>query len=288
MFVSGFTFIRNGIRYDYPFLESIRSALDLCDEYIIMAGRSDDGTREALESLDSGKIRVIDSDWDDTLREGGRVLAAETNKALDRVNPRADWALYLQGDEVIHEKDHPAIRQAMQKHKENPAVEGLLFSYIHFYASYKYVGDSRRWYRREIRVVRNDPSVRSWKDAQGFRKDGRKLRVKPVHAGIYHYGWVKSPATQQLKQKYFNRYWHNDAWLKKHVGEGLDYDYTSIDSLVPFSGSHPGVMAERVAMDPGMHFNPGVRNFSLKDRFLYAMEKKTGWRPGEYRNYVVI
>ena len=32
MRVSGFTFIRNGTMLGYPFVESIRSALPLCDE----------------------------------------------------------------------------------------------------------------------------------------------------------------------------------------------------------------------------------------------------------------
>lgn len=110
MFVSGFTFIRNAVRFDYPIVEAIRSILPLCDEVVVAVGRSDDNTRELIEQIGSDKIRILDTVWDDALREGGRVLAEETNKAFAAVNPKADWCFYIQGDEVIHERDHPAIR----------------------------------------------------------------------------------------------------------------------------------------------------------------------------------
>src|SRR3954467_2993440 len=81
MKVSGFTFIRNAVKNDYPIVEAITSILPLCDEFIVMAGNSDDGTRELIEAIGSPKIKIIDSVWDDSLKEGGRVFAAETDKA---------------------------------------------------------------------------------------------------------------------------------------------------------------------------------------------------------------
>jgi hypothetical protein len=289
MFVSGFTFVRNGLLFDYPFVESIRSALALCDEFVVLVGSSDDDTRRAVESIGSPKIRIHDSVWDDGLREGGRVLAVETNKALDLVSPQADWALYLQADEVIHENFLPAVRQAMERDVSDDRVEGLLFDYLHFYGSYRYVGDSRRWYRREVRAVRNDPAIRSWKDAQGFRKNGRKLRVRPAGACIYHYGWVKPPAVQQAKQRHFHTLWHDDAGANRRAGEAAEFDYSRIDSLRLFPGTHPAVMQRRVAAEKEMPaLDPSRKNFSLKGRLLHALEKRTGWRPGEYKNYRLI
>ena len=49
----------------------------------------------------------------------------------------------------------PVVREAMQRYLMDKTVEGLLFKYLHFYGSYSYIGDSRQWYRREIRVIRN-------------------------------------------------------------------------------------------------------------------------------------
>jgi len=37
-----------------------------------------------------------------------------------------------------------------------------------------------------------------------------------------------------------------------------------------------------------MHFDPRVKRFTLKERFLYMLEKWTGRRVGEYRNYRLV
>ncbi|XQP84867.1 MAG: glycosyltransferase family 2 protein [Candidatus Pollutiaquabacter aromativorans] len=289
MFVSGFTFIRNAVRFDYPIVEAIRSILPLCDEVVVAVGRSDDNTRELIEQIGSDKIRILDTVWDDALREGGRVLAEETNKAFAAVNPKADWCFYIQGDEVIHERDHPAIRQAMLQWKDDPRVEGLLFRYLHFYGSYDYVGDSTRWYRREVRIVRRDPAIVSFRDAQGFRKSGRPLWVKPVDAVVHHYGWVKPPEQQQAKQRSFHALWHSDEWVRDRVGTNSTFDYSGIDSLAPFKGSHPAVIRERIQRQNWtFDFDPSRRRLSIKSKFKLWVEHLTGWLPGEYRNYRLL
>ena len=96
MFVSGFTFIRNAVKFDYPAEASIRSLLPLVDELIVCLGNSEDDTESLINSIGDPKIKVVHSVWDDSLREGGKVLALETNKALDAVSPQADWCIYLQ------------------------------------------------------------------------------------------------------------------------------------------------------------------------------------------------
>src|SRR3546814_9059009 len=63
---------------------------------------------------------------------------------------------------------------------------------------------------KEVRVIRNDKSIRSYRDAQGFRKNNRKLRVKLIDAFIYHYGLVKSPAVMKEKLNNFHRLWHDE------------------------------------------------------------------------------
>ncbi len=288
MKVSGFTIVRNAIKYDYPIVEAITSILPLCDEFVVSVGDSDDETMELIRNIQSPKIRIIYSKWDDTLRQGGQVLAMETNKAFDQVAADSDWAFYIQADEVIHEKYHPVIRDAMHRYADNPTVEGLLFNYTHFYGSYKYVGNSRKWYRKEIRIIRNDKSIRSYRDAQGFRKNGNKLNVKPIDAYVYHYGWVKPPAAQQAKQQTFQKLWHDDAWVKEHVSTATEYDYSIIDSVAEFEGSHPSVMQERLGrFDWAFQFDISKKKSSFKNRMLAFVEKLTGWRIGEYRNYKI-
>jgi glycosyltransferase involved in cell wall biosynthesis len=288
-YICGFTIVRNALKYDYPIVESIKSILPIVDEYVVAVGNSDDNTLELIRSIGSPKIRIIETVWDDSLRKGGVVLAVETNKAFDAIGEKADWCFYLQGDEVVHEKYHSNILEACSHHLDNKEVEGLLFGYTHFYGSYEYVGDSRTWYRKEIRIIRNDKSIRSYRDAQGFRKNDRKLNVKPIDAQIYHYGWVKDPRFQQAKQESFQKLWHDDAWVKEHVAEADDYDYSIIDSLDKFTGTHPAVMDERLKrMNWNFSWDLSKKRFRFKDWLLYRFEKLTGIRLFEYRNYTVI
>ena len=118
MKVVGFSFIRNAIKFQYPIEEALRSILPLCDEIVVAVGASDDGTRELVASIDP-RIRVIDTVWDDSQKKGGRVLALETDMALQAIPSDADWCVYIQGDEVLHEDGHDAIRKAMQQWKDD-------------------------------------------------------------------------------------------------------------------------------------------------------------------------
>ena len=290
MKVVGFTFVRNALKFDYPVLESINSLLPLCDEVVVAVGHSDDGTLALIQGIASPKIRIIDTVWDDSLREGGRVLAVETDKALAAVPAGADWAIYLQADEVLHEADYPAIRAGMERWKDDKSVEGLLLSYRHFYGSYDYVGDSCRWYRREIRVVRPGTGVRSYRDAQGFRRaDNRKLRVRLLAATVHHYGWVKPPAAMQRKQETFGRLWHSDAWMAQHVAAAEEFDYHQVDSLQRFTGTHPATMQPRIEAQNWRFDHDLARNrYRLKDRLKQVLERLTGYRLGEYRNYELL
>lgn len=291
MFISGFTFVRNAVKMDYPVREAIRSMLPLCDEVIVMVGNSDDGTRELIEYIGDGKIKIFDSVWDDNLREGGSVLAVETDKAFAHISPRADWAIYIQADECLHEDGYAAIRNAMQKYKDDKNVEGLLVNYRHFYSSYDYIFDSRKWYRREVRIIKNDTSIHSYKDAQGFRKNGQKLKVKLTGGIMHHYGWVRHPRAQKQKELIMNKFWHNDQWMQENVDADAEFNYENreFDPLERFTGTHPRVMHERIK-EHNWQFNyrPEMARFNLKDRILTYIGKKTGWYIGEYKNYKIV
>ena len=290
MKIAGFTFVRNAIKYDYPIIEAITSILPICDELVVAVGNSEDGTLELIQSIDSPKIKIIETIWDDSLREGGRVLAVETDKALAAISPDANWCFYIQGDEVVHEKYLPVIKKAMEDNLHKPEVEGLLFKYLHFYGSYNYVADAHRWYRREIRVVRNTGNVLSYRDAQGFRtKDNQKLKVKLIDAFIYHYGWVKPPEIQKEKIKSSSRFWHGEQKVEKISQELEDFDYSEIDSLTHFDGSHPQVMQARVErMNWLFDFDIKEKKLNFKNSVKMWIEKTTGWRIGEYKNYRVL
>lgn len=289
MKVSGFTIVRNAVKFDYPIVEAITSILPLCDEFIVAVGNSEDDTLGLIKSIASDKIKIIETFWDDSLREGGKVLADETNKALAACSSDSDWCFYIQGDEVVHEKYLPTIKKAMEQYASDKKVDGLLFNYKHFYGSYDYLGDARRWYRKEIRIVRNNKQIKSYRDAQGFRKNNDKLNVKAINAFVYHYGWVKTPEAQQAKQQSFHKMWHDDNWIKENVAPLHEFDYSNIDSLSHFTETHPKVMEKRInRMNWKFSFDPTQKKLSIKHRILMFIEKQFNWKIGEYKNYKII
>lgn len=302
MRVSGFTIIRNALKYDFPAVESILSILPVCDEVLVSVGNSEDTTLDLIKSISSPKIKIIESAWDDSIRKGGLLLAKETNKALDAVSPDADWLFYIQADEVLHEDDVPVVKEALQKWKDDKKVDGLLFEYKHFYGSYSFLEDSRLWYRREIRIIRNDKHIRSFRDAQGFRKydsltpsdeellnGGHKLNVKHSGASIFHYGWVKNPVIQQNKRNTFYKLWHEKDSVEKNLKQSQEYDYSVVCALKKFEGSHPAVMLDRIKkQDWKFDFDTRKKNLTSRESIVRFIETKTGWRPGEYQNYKLI
>jgi len=288
MKVSGFTFIRNAAKYGYPVREAILSILPLCDEFIVLVGNSEDSTLSLVHSIESSKIKIIKSVWDESLRSGGRVLAAETDKAYQATSPESDWAFYIQADEVLHEQYIDVVKTAMIRYKDDTTIDGLLFNYKHFYGSFDYVGESYTWYRREIRIIRRRPDIFSYRDAQGFRKlPNKKLNVKLIDAFIYHYGWVRPPKILHQKQISFDSLYHGEKVADKK--DKPEFDYSQDVALSKFTGTHPQVMLERIMIKNWIFsYDLSTDHFRLKDKLKRFVEKMTGWQPGEYRNYKII
>lgn len=289
MKVAGFSFVRNAVKFDYPIIEAITSILPICDTFIVAVGDSEDDTLGLIKSINSDKIQIIETVWDDSLREGGRVLAEETNKAFQAIPEEYDWAFYIQGDEVVHEDDLPVIKAGMEKNLNRTEIDGLLFKYRHFFGSYDYVGNSPRWYAHEIRVVRNRKDITSFRDAQGFRKaNNQKLVVAPLDAYIHHYGWVKDPRTMQAKQESFNKLWHDDDWMEENIMGPEEFDYfENIDSLERFKGSHPKVMQKRIKeLNWEFNYDISFNRTSKKHKLKKWLKNTLGWDTS-YRNYIL-
>ena len=77
MKVSGFTFIKNAEMLGYPFLESIQSVLPIVDEFVIAVGKSDDNTLEIIKSINDDKIRIIETQWNESMQDRGYVYAQQ-------------------------------------------------------------------------------------------------------------------------------------------------------------------------------------------------------------------
>ena len=282
MIVSGFTFCRNVEKLDYPFVESIRSLLPIVDEFVINVGDSEDNTLALVRSIGDPKIKIVESVWDMALRRDGLIYAQQTNIALEHCRKDADWAFYLQADEVIHEKDYEALRATMEAHKDNRRILGLMSRYMHFVGDYQSIDP---WaYRRAMRIVRPGGAVISVGDAVGFARAsdnlylGKKERslweYAPGH--IYHYGWVKSPAL--LREKVRTQV----EWYWEGTPNTRDTQVLSLKEFMPehyailkrFDGTHPRVMEKRVASFPDL---PPKRNRWLNPEF-YKYVLKHGFK----------
>jgi glycosyltransferase involved in cell wall biosynthesis len=289
--ISGFTFIRNGVELGYPFVPSIGSLLPLCDEIIVNVPCSSDKTLEMVKAIRNDKIRIIETDWDEKLREGGRALSHHTNLALREC--AGDWCVYIQGDEVLHEDTVPAMRAAMERELDNPVVQGLLVDYTHFYGSYWTYVYSLGWYSQEVRVVRRDPRIRSRGDAQGFRTvDEQKLYVKKSGGHYFHYGHALHPDTAKRKLWTVSRLWHTDAEVDKRCGDRPPGFYDDDQKVKPFRGSHPAVMRDIIASSTWTYTS---RNPLIRFRREYFWEdiagivkRCTGLTLGVHKNYRLV
>lgn len=259
MKISGFSFVRNGVKLYYPIKEAIQSILPICDEFIVAVGKSDDDdtTRDEILSIGSDKIKIIDTVWDEKYCKRGSINAVQTDVAKSACS--GDWLFYLQADEVIHEKYLPIIKKRCEELLDDTRIEGMIFDYLHFWGDYNHYHNSHGWYPYEIRIIRNLPQIHSWESAQSFRhfdnyehthqREGtRKLKVAHSGASVYHYGWVRPPYLMQNKSKAFNSiHWGKSKAEEYYKTAPKEFDYGPLDRLATFKGTHPKVMHERIS-----------------------------------------
>lgn len=290
MKISGFTFIRNGNALGYPFVPSIRSLLPLCDEIIVNVPRSTDGTLDSVKAIGDPKIRIIETDWDDAETIGDPIMRRHTDAALEQCV--GDWCVYIQGDEVLHEAGIPAMRATMERELGNPAVQGLLVDYTHFYGSFWTEVYSFGWYYKEVRVVRRDPQIRASGGAQGFRTtDNQKLRVKNSGARYLHYGHALEPSQARIKAGNLHRVYGNKEGMEEIAGRPARF-YQDDQKVKPFKGTHPATMREVVAAANWTYQsrNPLIRfrNQYFWEDIALIIKRCTGITLGVHKNYRLI
>lgn len=285
--VSGFTIVRNAIRLDFPLEASIRSILPVCDEVIVNVGRSEDATLDLVKSIDDPRIRILETEWDTGL--GAAMLAQETWRAMRAC--RHPWGIYIQADEVLHERGAELVAEAIRRWDGDARVEGLLVHYLHFYGTVDTIARNRRWYRREVRAVRLDSAldVRPYGDAQGFRvgPGHRKIRARLTGAEMFHYGWARRAQALSRKRVEDSRIYHGT--------EAEERDLPPLEwfpGLRPYAGGHPAAAAGWVAAHAADGHRPiAPRRFRPEHLRFYLsniVERLTGERIFEFRNYKLV
>lgn len=261
MKISGFTFLRNAVINGYPFVESICSLLPIVDEFVIAIGKGCDDTRSTVEQINDPKIRIIDTQWNETMQDRGFVYGQQ--KMVAQYNCVGDWAFYLEGDEILHESDLYAIQKAMFDNLDDSKVEALYFDFLHFYGVPNQIGIAG--YRRAPRIIRN--SIRTFAPDGLFwvvmdkNKKGRYPKARSANAYIYHYGHCRSVTKMNEKLRQVGKYW----------GDSHDkFDgYGSIDlaELRPFKGNHPKIMKNWLEQEAEKQFSQDPQyNITKRDR----------------------
>jgi len=252
--ISGFTFCRNVVSLGYPFIESINSILPVVDEYIIVVGKSSDSTLQELQKIKSSKIKIYESEWDENLKKEARVLQQQANFALSKC--KFPWAFHLQVDEVVHEEDLPGLVEIMKNNLKNKTALGLMFRFLHFHLDYFTINP---WgFRREVRIIRNDGSLRSAGDSCGFvrKTDGlylnKKLLGKEViwsGARIFHYSSVMPQEELLSKAKAMTSIrvgnWSEED-KKVQAQKIVENLISKYEIMKEYKGTHPKVMRERL------------------------------------------
>jgi hypothetical protein len=286
--LSGFTLVRNAIKLDFPIVPAIRSVLEVCDEVVVNVGKSEDETRDLVTSVRDARVRILDTEWD--FSKKNIMLSIETQRAMDAC--RGSWGIYIQADEVLHERGAHILKQKVAEWDDDARVEGLLVKYLHFYGGFDRVATSRRWYRREVRCMRLGRDIRPYQGAQGFRvgPNYRKIHARATDAEMFHYGWARPARAikQKLEISKTIYPWSQERHAKEQARDYLEW----IPLLRDFAGTHPAVAREWIAErshDPERvigpaHFKPQHLRFYISD----WIERLTGARVFEFRNYVLV
>jgi hypothetical protein len=286
--LSGFTLVRNAVKLDFPIVPAIRSVLEVCDEVVVNVGKSEDDTRDLVASVNDPRVRILDTEWDFTKKN--IMLSIETQRAMDAC--RGSWGIYIQADEVLHERGARILKEKVTEWDADGRLEGLLVKYLHFYGGFDQIATSRRWYRREVRCIRLGKDIRPYQGAQGFRvgPEYRKINARVTDAEMFHYGWARPARAIKEKLEISKTIypWGGNRFDKEQARSFLEW----IPLLKRFTGTHPAAAREWIAArahDPERvigppHFKPEHIRFYFSD----WIEQLTGARVFEFRNYELV
>jgi glycosyltransferase involved in cell wall biosynthesis len=212
MKLSLYTFVRNGLFYDFHVEAMLRHHLPLADEIIVNEGYSDDGTYEAIRNIDP-KIQVHRFQWDRSDPNGWHRQFKNQARQLCT----GDWCILLDCDEFIPEWEFDRLRTFL----ETTPRHLVPVRFFHFYGNYRVYLAKQRAITPDtgIRIHRNRDDVEVWGDGANVRlRDGQtSADVAEETFDVHHFGNVRHPA--RLRQK-----WRTQA--KQHNAENPQWDKT--------------------------------------------------------------
>lgn len=250
--LSAFSYLKNGVVFDYPFIESLLSIAPICDQIIVCyASESTDGSREALEALQAKlpQLELYPSKvWQTPGLSQGEVirLAAEEAEAYCD----GDWLLHLQADEVYLNAEVLSIKNYLDQY-HCLDIDGFFFQVLHFYADYDMVigpqGAKAGWYQETMRLSRAG-KAKHIQDAwtQLLKEPQSKALRVPIR--IFHYGHVREKEAMRLKASYMERLYHDLADdYEVCAAQAFEYNAVPKELIEPFDAEHPETMLKRIS-----------------------------------------
>lgn len=249
--LSAYSYLKNGLLFDYPFCESLMAILPVCDEVIVTyAVDSEDQTFQVLQRLAQlfPHLKLYPSEvWQDTQVLEGKRIALAANEARDYC--QGDWLWHVQADEVYLKKDTLQVKALIQEY-DHQAIDAFVFPILHFYGDYEHYvnqnGPQEGWYLSCIRLARRGKAQHigdAW-----TQKIQDNQRLKSVDIPIFHYGHVREHEAMRLKSNYMER-------LYKPLPENFEvcppqqFSYNRVPKhlLNVFNHGHPETMVRRIS-----------------------------------------
>ncbi len=247
MKISIYTFVKDGIYYDFHVAAMLRHHLALADEIVVNEGYSSDSTFEAISGIDE-RIRVSRNHWD---RSDPKAWHRRFKNDA-RLMCTGDWCILLDCDEFIPEWQFPLIRQHLET-TENTIIP---VRYLHFYGDYRVINlnpGAHGWPVQKSIIHRNLPDIEVWGDGGDVRQVGTDASTETAQIDIecHHFGYVRNPARLRQKWRTQVRQYTEGKWDKV---PGIVFDLAPFNWLdpqfLPDLGIYDGPFVEAVRLDP--------------------------------------
>jgi len=230
--LTGVTLVRNGDKLKYPWRQCIYSLAKLCDHVIVNCDpASEDRTLEKIhwlhERMKNTAVSVLHSTWDMGITMGEE-LATQANKILPLVSKKTDWIVYMQADEMIHEKDFYFLKEYLGQLPAN-------VSQVELYRTYFWKNLKRRAPAHETwlgRIFRPGTHVVGGDGMYLVRRSGG---VQRAPYWIYHYSRMGQEEDVTARIRNLDHMFHPED----EVANFAPFKYDEADTLVGYTGTHP-------------------------------------------------